>query len=174
MRAIFFRLAILLLVAITAPTALLWGLSRIHISTPVEVELDVNRIVFTPKGVDAIPIFNPFEFRAVSFENFSTIKLTPVSIQPASLDGCRSKENSERQLARTYLQLTQNASLVIDAENQHLSPTVSIERSGCVSGAAGQIHRFYVATNSDTSIEVNGIDDTYLTVNAEGTPPPVT
>ncbi len=154
------------LLFLTLPTlvvvAAVLALMNWRIPTHVQIELTVDRVVFTLGGTGAAstPILKSVRFQSITVEKFARIELEPEKLDVADPSEYILADN--RYLA--WKSLTITPPVVITAKDETLQPAVTLESAR---DTAGSLDKVWAMPGAVVTLEVRGSRTEDLTVKLD-------
>lgn len=161
------------LIFLTLPTSVLvlgvLVLMNWRVPTRVQVDLTVNRAVFSLSGTDSSEILNPVSFKTITIEKYGRIKLEPEKLEVADPGQYNPMEDRYPESAWTTLSF--RPPLVITGMDETLQPAVTLQSARQESATAGILDRVWAGPESDVTLELRGNRATNITIKLDGQTP---
>jgi len=136
-----------------------------RIPTRVQVEITVDRAVFTVGGADATSLLNAVGFRSLTVEKFARIALRPMTFEVA--DPAQYVPAEDHYLESAWTSLTVAPPVEITGEDDTLQPAVTLESASVGLEAAGRLDRIWARPGAEVTAEVRGGLRAGLTIKVE-------
>lgn len=138
-----------------------------RVATRINVDLTVNRAVFTVGGDEATAILNgSLRFQSLTIEQFADITFSPEQLQVA--DPAQYLPSEDKYPAEAWTALSVSPPLVIRGPDQTLQPAITLENSSSEGTHAGGLDVVRVKPDAQVILELRGDRVEDLTIQAQG------
>lgn len=144
-------------VAVAAIVLMAW-----RIPTRVELQVAVNRALFTLGGSSATSIMHLPKFQSLTIEKFAQLRLSPEELEIA--DPTQFIPNDDRYPEFSWKSLAFIPPIVITGLNQRLQPSVTVEFARADHKAGGTLDRLWGNPGAEVTITVRDKRTAYLGV----------
>lgn len=136
-----------------------------RISTLVQVDLTVDRAVFTIGAKDSTPIVNSIGFKSLTVEKFDSIKLSPEKLEVADPVQYDPKEDHYPESAWTSLIVT--PPVIITGEDPAFQPAVTLEGVSPEQNTSGTLDQIWAGSGSEVTLEVISTQKTEILIKVD-------
>ncbi len=149
-----------LVVVVTVLVLMEW-----RISTRVQVDLTVNRVVFTVGGTDSTPMLNSVRFQSLTIEKFARIKFSPQKLEVADPTQYIQAKDQYPESAWKSVRIT--PPIVITSEDTMLRPAVTLEGVKPGLNAVGILDQLWASPGTEVTLELRGAQTITLTIKVD-------
>jgi hypothetical protein len=136
-----------------------------RIPTRVQVDLTVDRALFTVGGTDATPILNSVGFQFLTVAKFAGIQFSPERFEVADPTHYSPTEGRYPESAWTSLAVT--PPVRITGEDETLQPAVHFEGTMTTPHIAGVMDRVWARPGTEVTVEAKVVKATALTIKID-------
>ncbi|NIR47461.1 hypothetical protein GWO43_03175 [candidate division KSB1 bacterium] len=159
------RALLLLALPTVVVAAVVLILMNWHILTKVQVDLTVDRTVFTKGGSNSMPILKSVSFRSLTIEKFASIEFSPEKLEAA--DPAQYILIEDRYPESAWKSLTLASPVVITGEDETLQPSVTLESARPDLNVAGKLDGVWARPGSEITLEVTDSQTNVLTIKVD-------
>jgi hypothetical protein len=132
-----------------------------RIPTPLEVDLTVDRVVFTVGGTDLTPILNSVSVQSITAEKFAYVRFSPEKLEVA--DPAQYIDTEDRYPESGWVSLAVTPPVVITGEDEVLQPAVTLDSAITGANTTGSLGQVLVRPGAEVTLEVRGAQTVDLT-----------
>lgn len=136
-----------------------------RLSTRINIDISVERVVFTIGSRELTTILNSVGFRSLTIEKFNRVMLSPETFAVA--DPAKYSLDEDRYAQSAWNSLSIVSPLVIIGDDNNLAPSITLENLEAGSKNTGILDRVRAHPGADVTLELSGARATVLTLKVE-------